>query len=114
MSDLEASKLAAIQAHAGVRHSDEYIDEAFRQIEEKAKDVSDLLLATAITIPAAGPACDIINGGVTFIRRRAHEALQPITFADPPDNGCITSPGEMAGNPSLAEYDAFHTRHAGL
>jgi hypothetical protein len=113
MSDLEASKLAAIQAHAGVRHSDEYIDEALRQIEEKAKDVSDLLLATALMLPAAESACDIINGGVQFIRRRAHEALQPITFADPPDNGCITSPGEMAGNPSSAEYNDFHTRHAG-
>lgn len=110
MSDLEASKLAAIQAHAGVRHSDEYIDEAFRQIEEKAKDVSDLLLATAITIPAAGPACDIINGGVQFIRRRAHEALQPVTVTDPPDNGCITSPGEMAGNPSCFEQNEHATR----
>ena len=37
MSDLEASKLAAIQAHAGVRHSDEYIDEAFRLIRGHAR-----------------------------------------------------------------------------
>jgi len=114
MSDLAASKLAAIQAHAGVRHSDEYIDEALKQIEEKAKDVSDLLLATALMLPAAESACDIINGGVQFIRRRAHEALQPVTVTDPPDNGIFTSPGEMAGNPSCFDQTEHHTSHAGL
>ena len=43
MSDLEASKLAAIQAHAGVRHSDEFIDVALRQIEENARLISPRL-----------------------------------------------------------------------
>lgn len=108
MSDLEASKLAAIQAHAGVRHSDTYMLEAFRQIGEKALYLQSFLLD--INGLAAR---DVFARGLQFIATRATEALQPVTIADPPDNGCITSPGEMAGNPSSAEYNDFHTRHAG-
>lgn len=105
MSDLEASKLAAIQAHAGVRHSDTYMLEAFRQIGEKALYLQSFLLD--INGLAAR---DVFARGLQFIAKRATEALEPVTFTDPPDNGIFTSPGEMAGNPSCFEQNEHATR----
>lgn len=105
MSDIEASKLAAIQAHAGVRHSQEVIDEALKQIGEKAA----YLLTFGPEIENA-VLRDVFDRGLLFIGHCAKDALLPVTFCDPPDNGIFTSPGEMAGNPSLNDQNEHHTR----